>query len=139
MNVKLNKDEVVRLIEYWTTSAREDYKTAQALFESNRAKKNIVNKVKAFAVKAKEEGINFESVILFGSHAKGRAKRYSDIDLAVFSYQFGKDTITEGANLQSLANKVDWRIEPHLLHPKDLKVRENPLVHEILTTGIKVI
>lgn len=104
-----------------------------------RVKKNIINKVKAFVNQAKNEGFNIQSAILFGSQVKGSAKYYSDIDVGVVSPEFGKDTISEGAKLHLLANKIDWRIEPHPLNPKDLKRLENPFVYEILRTGIKIV
>jgi hypothetical protein len=33
---------------------------------------------------------------------------------------------------------VDWRLEPHPLTPQDLKMKENPFVYEILSSGVKL-
>jgi len=103
-----------------------------------RINKQIEKKIILFAHKLSREGIKFNSLILFGSRAKGSAKSYSDIDLCVVSPYFGEDEISEAAKLRLLAYDIDWRIEPHLLTPKDLEVRSNPFVYEILSTGIKI-
>lgn len=55
---------------------------------------------------------NVYAVILFGSHAQGRAGDYSDIDLAVFSDDFGKDPFLEMKGLLKLRRKVNTDIEP---------------------------
>ena len=47
----------------------------------------------------------------FGSFAKGKQKDYSDIDLAVISPNFGKDTHKEMMFLINLSSKVSDRIE----------------------------
>ena len=104
-----------------------------------RIKKEIKDKIKLFAKKARKKGVRIDSLILFGSQIKGKAKPYSDIDVCVISPHFGKDEINEAVKLRVLAYDVDWRIEPHPLNPKDLKVRENPFVYEILSTGVKIL
>ncbi|KKQ34263.1 MAG: Nucleotidyltransferase [Candidatus Nomurabacteria bacterium GW2011_GWB1_37_5] len=43
----------------------------------------------------KQSGIGFEEIILFGSQAKGTARKWSDIDLAIVSTDFGKDSHAE--------------------------------------------
>lgn len=103
-----------------------------------RINKQIEKKIILFADKLSQEGIRFNSLILFGSHAKGLAKPYSDIDLCVVSPYFGKDEISEAAKLRLLAYDIDWRIEPHPISTKDLKIRANPFVYEILTYGIEI-
>lgn len=104
-----------------------------------RIRKEIIKKIKLFANKAKREGVKIDSLILFGSQIKGKPKSYSDIDVCLVSPYFGKDEIGEAVKLRLLAHDIDWRIEPHLLTPKDLKMRENPFVYEILSTGVKIL
>jgi uncharacterized protein len=55
---------------------------------------------------------NLYAVILFGSHAQGRARDYSDIDVAVFSDDFGKDPLQEMEGLLKLRRKINPDIEP---------------------------
>lgn len=104
-----------------------------------RIAKDIEKKITLFAKKIEQEGTKINSLVLFGSRAKGRAKSYSDIDLAIVSESFGKDEIATGARLRILANNIDWRIEPHPLTLQDFKEKSNPFVHEILSSGIKII
>ena len=42
-------------------------------------------------LKRKKTGVSF--VILFGSYARGKAKKDSDIDIAVVSRRFGKNSL----------------------------------------------
>lgn len=98
----------------------------------------IIKKAKLFARSLKKAGISLEKLILFGSQITGRAKNYSDIDICVVSPQFGKDDIQAAVKLKMLAEKIDWRIEPHPYHPADLAVEEDPLAFEIKRTGIEI-
>ncbi len=54
-------------------------------------------------------------VILYGSHARGTAKEYSDIDIAVVVDKLQGDYLTTSAELFSLVRTVNKRIEPVLL------------------------
>jgi len=40
------------------------------------------------------EKFDIYSIVLFGSYAKGKPGKYSDIDLAIFSDSFGKDPLS---------------------------------------------
>jgi predicted nucleotidyltransferase len=50
-------------------------------------------------------GYNIQTVLLFGSHAKGTQHAKSDIDLAFVSKHFGKDSSKENALLNKLLYK----------------------------------
>ncbi|MBM4401813.1 MAG: nucleotidyltransferase domain-containing protein [Candidatus Cloacimonetes bacterium] len=102
-------------------------------------KKSIKSKIEKFYSELKEAGFSVREIILFGSQAKGDAKDYSDIDLAVISNSFGKDYLEEMMALKKLASKVDFSIEPHPLTPVDLKEEFNPLADEVRKWGIRVI
>ena len=52
------------------------------------------------------------AVVLYGSYAEGRANDDSDIDVAVFSEDFGKDPYEEMKALFRLRRKIDTDIEP---------------------------
>ena len=52
------------------------------------------------------------AVVLFGSYAEGRANDDSDIDVAVFSDDFGKDPYEEMKALFRLRRQIDTDIEP---------------------------
>ena len=77
-------------------------------------------------------------MILFGSYAKGTARKDSDIDVAVVSKKFGVNDVTEMQWLWKKTHLVDLRIEPYPLNPRDLKFIENPIVSEIVKWGVLV-
>ena len=76
-------------------------------------------------------------VFLYGSHAKGIAGKWSDIDLAVVSPDFSEDLFEERIKLMKLALGIDDRIEPNPFRPEDFN-QNNPLVNEISKSGIEI-
>lgn len=78
-----------------------------------------------------------ESIILFGSYAKGTENEDSDIDIAVISSDF-KNIIKDGADLIGFTWKIDTRIEPHPIRTEDYENVATPFVQEVINTGIKV-
>ena len=99
---------------------------------TNEAKK-IVEK---YADKLKESEIPFSDIYLFGSFAKGEARKWSDIDVAIYSKREETDEFI--VQLGRLLREVDLRIEPHIFSEEDIKTISTPFVKEILSTGIKV-
>ena len=99
------------------------------------ANPEIENEIKSFITVLSENNIQVDKVILFGSHAKGIAKSYSDIDLAIVSPQFGKDEIEEMMTLSKLSWKVSDRIESIPLTEKDLQMKYHPFIGEIKKYG----
>ena len=80
---------------------------------------------------------HISKVYLYGSHAKGFAGKWSDIDIAVVSPDFSPDLLQERIRLMKLAIRVDDRIEPSPFRPEDF-TQDNPLVHEIYESGIEI-
>ena len=76
------------------------------------------------------------ALVLFGSHAQGTASASSDIDVAVFSDDFGKDILGEMKNLFKLRRLIDTDIEPLPFSKSDF-FEHGPadFVRQILTTG----
>lgn len=93
------------------------------------------NIIRNFRQLLEREGIPVEKMILFGSYAKGQAKPWSDLDVAVISEHFGKDSHRELVRLLHLSGEIEPMIEPHPLHPKMLSDKWNPLAREILKYG----
>lgn len=84
--------------------------------------------------------IPITGVYLFGSHAKGTARPDSDIDLAVISPKFGRDSHRDG---KWLVRKI-WdtpfkNIDVVGYSPLDFKNRSSPILDEIHKTGILVL
>jgi len=60
-------------------------------------------------------------VVLFGSRAKGKATKSSDIDIAVVVDKFTGDYLKTSAELFNMVRRVDKKIEPVLLSMKNNK------------------
>lgn len=99
------------------------------------ANTDIENEIKSFITVLNENNIQVDRVILFGSHAKGVARSYSDIDLVIISPQFGKDEVEEMMMLSKLSWKVSDRIESIPLTEKDLQMKYHPFIGEINKYG----
>ena len=65
-----------------------------------------------------KKNIDVKMVLLYGSHARGDQREYSDIDVAVIVDDIGEDYLEKSAKLASLVWDIDTRIEPNLLCAK---------------------
>lgn len=86
----------------------------------------------------KKHGIQPERIILYGSHAKGNAKPYSDIDLVVISKDLAKWPPLERMQLLSRATlHVDAPLEVLGYTPDEIKKRgaDSIFWEEISRTG----
>jgi len=101
--------------------------------------REIIKKVKEFVKELKRQKIKVVKVIIYGSRIYGKAHEYSDIDIAIVSPDFGKDSYREGARLFEIAGKIDPRIEPF---PISIESYENdtwiPLIYEIRKNGLEL-
>jgi len=77
------------------------------------------------------------NAFLFGSYAKNTPHRDSDIDIAVV-LKSKKDTYDLTLELIKMRRDIDLRIEPHAFLKKDFN-ENNPLAHEILKYGIRLV
>ncbi|MCK4525709.1 MAG: nucleotidyltransferase domain-containing protein [Candidatus Andersenbacteria bacterium] len=103
---------------------------------TNKEVKKIIFEYKKLL---KEEDIEFNKIYLFGSYAKKRPRDWSDIDVAVVSKKFGKDSFKEQLLVDRIADKVSYAIEPHPFHPRDFKDKWSSLAFEINEHGIEVV
>ena len=100
-------------------------------------RKKIEDIAREFADLVKKE-MNIKSVYLYGSFVKNTGSADSDIDIAVIGDDFIGDPIEDTLKLMRLRRKVDNRIEPYPFKSDDFNI-SNPLVQEILNTGIRII
>lgn len=100
---------------------------------------DIINQVNVYARVLRQAQIPVEHLIVFGSHVKGTALQWSDIDLCVVSKTFGSDRFSDRVRLSHLTNDETMDIEPHPMSPEELADPWDPLAHEIRTHGIKVV
>jgi len=77
------------------------------------------------------------SAYLYGSHARGNAGKWSDIDIALISRDFMKDRTDERIRLMKIALEVDKRIEPVPFRPETF-TDSDPLAWEIKHNGISI-
>jgi predicted nucleotidyltransferase len=96
--------------------------------------KSIENYIKLI----RDKYTNIESAYLFGSYAKGKSTKDSDIDLAlIFRELDDAERFDIQVQLMLLASKIDLRIEPHPISYDDF-YSGNPFVNEIQKTGLKI-
>jgi predicted nucleotidyltransferase len=80
----------------------------------------------------------FVNAWLFGSFAKNKQKKDSDIDIAFILEDLeDSDKFDVQVKLMLLAVKFDSRIEPHPLSKMDM-IAGHPLADEINKTGIEI-
>jgi predicted nucleotidyltransferase len=90
---------------------------------------SIVTKYKLLVSKH----FDIESMVLFGSYAKGNQKDDSDIDVAIVVSSITQDFFSYAPVLWKLRREIDDRIEPILIEKnKD----ESGFLKEILKTGL---
>lgn len=99
---------------------------------------HIRSQIRRFRICLDNAHVPYEKLIVFGSHVKGFAKSWSDIDVCVVSKTFGINRHTERVALMNLLDDEILDIEPHPYSPSDLLNHWDPLAHEIRTYGIVV-
>ena len=102
------------------------------------SKAKVEKIVEKYTAKLKAKKYPFSAVYLFGSYSKGKANKWSDIDVAIISNKLKKDWNRNEDILWKYTIGVDSRIEPIGFTVKDFQDDSNPMVYEIKKTGIKV-
>ena len=88
---------------------------------AKKLSKKIRQEIKEYVDILKKE-IPVQKVIIYGSHARGRARPDSDIDLAIVSSVFGKKYQAAGKYLfRKLWDLKKTRIEPIPYAPSDFR------------------
>ncbi|HAZ28404.1 MAG TPA: nucleotidyltransferase [Candidatus Magasanikbacteria bacterium] len=104
-----------------------------------RISKKTEKKIDGFISSLKKDGTPITSLYLFGSHAKGTAHEWSDIDLAVISPAF-ETRIKDPLNYLwgKRMELKEFAIEPVGFSPKDFK-EGGMLINEIKRHGIRIL
>ena len=100
----------------------------------NRVKR-IIDK---YIIALNNENFQIQNVFLFSSYAKGKNNEWSDIDLAVVSKIFEGMRIKDRDKIRRITLDISSDIEVLPFNPKDF-TKDNPLVKEILESGIKIL
>lgn len=106
--------------------------------ETATLSQDTINTIKHYKMLLGRSGIDYQQLIAFGSHAKGVAKPWSDIDVGIVSTSFSADRHQDLINLMSLRDSQTLDIEPHPLHPDDFNDPFNALAQEVKKYGITV-
>ncbi|MBU1349974.1 nucleotidyltransferase domain-containing protein [Patescibacteria group bacterium] len=101
-------------------------------------REKIAEIIKKYIEQLEKNNFSFKNIYLFGSYACGKAKKWSDIDIAVISNKFKINRDKNEDLLWHLRRGIDSRIEPHIFTVKDFQDECDPMVYEIKKTGIKI-
>lgn len=85
-----------------------------------------------------KKGYPIEDLYLFGSSARGRAHRWSDIDIAVLCVPFLANKHEENVRFLLDSKDVDIRIQTVCMHPEDLRNKFFSLAREVQQYGIRI-
>ena len=85
----------------------------------------------------KENDVNVDQAVLFGSYAKGNYSEWSDIDLAVVSKAFEGSWIKDRKKIRAITLSISSDIQVLPYRPEDF-VPDDPFVKEIIETGIRL-
>ena len=97
----------------------------------------VIQTVRNYAHEIELHGIHLQTVILYGSFAKGTQHEWSDIDVALVADEF-EGLPTDIYHFVSIAIKKTYiRIEPNT-YPTDYFNEGDPFIEEIIKTGIKI-
>jgi predicted nucleotidyltransferase len=102
--------------------------------QKSQAKK-IVEK---YAQALKKNKFSFSEIYIFGSYARGRPRKWSDIDVAVVSDKLKKNRDKNENLLWHTCIEVDSMIEPIGFTPEEFNNAVDPMAHEVKTNGIKI-
>ena len=86
----------------------------------------------------RDHRFQIQDAILFGSYASGQANQWSDIDLALVSNEFEGVRFKDKNKIRKITISVSTDLEVLPFNPRDF-TPSNPLVREILDTGIRVV
>jgi uncharacterized protein len=103
-----------------------------------KKRREIENIISLFVHNLRVLGIDVQKIFLYGSYARGEAKNYSDIDVAVVSPSFRNLDIFERQEILSKAHhQFGEPLEPIGLTPEQVKEKRG-FAREILETGILI-
>lgn len=94
--------------------------------------------ISKYLASLKEHGFEIQDAILFGSYASGQVNQWSDIDLALVSHEFEGIRFIDKNKIRKITISISTDLEVLPFNPKDF-TSSNPLVKEILDTGIRVV
>jgi len=98
---------------------------------------SIINLIRKYIDRLKENNIPVEKDLLFGSYIKGTPREDSDIDIAVISSAFKGNRYLDRRLIVPLRRGIDSRIEPIPFTPGEY-AKGGILADEIKCTGQEI-
>lgn len=101
-------------------------------------KRTAIKIVGDFAREVKQEGVRLRKVILFGSYAQNKQRRWSDIDVALVADEFKNFGFEDKRHFVSvLIRKPYYIIQPQTYSTSYFR-KGDPFIDEIKRTGIEI-
>lgn len=94
--------------------------------------------IRQYLTSLRDHGFQIDDAILFGSYASDQANQWNDIDLALVSNVFEGVRFKDKNKIRKITISVSTDLEVLPFNPRDF-TPSNPLVKEILDTGIRVV
>lgn len=104
-----------------------------------RTKNEAKKIVKKYAKELRINKFPFKEIYLFGSFARNKVHKWSDVDVAVISDELKTNWDKKEDLLWHIRRKVNSRIEPIGFTVKDFQDENDPMVYEIKKNGIRII
>lgn len=104
----------------------------------SKVNRDALRKARQFISALKSNGLTIQAAYLYGSHARGTAREWSDIDIAVVARNLSGNWHNDFLSLARVSHTIDSRIEAIGYIPRTFR-DESPLVWEIKTTGIQLV
>ena len=103
------------------------------------AQKSVIKQIEKLVSEMKASGIHLRKAIIYASYAKNTHHKWSDIDLALVADEFqGVDFYDVGKFSKILIKYSNLLIQPRTYNPKQFSREKDPLVDEIIKTGIEI-
>ena len=85
-----------------------------------------------------DANVPFQSIIVFGSVARGTMHKQSDIDIAVVGMPFKEDRMEEALTVRQARWPISYKIQPIWMYPENLADKYSSLATEIRKDGVEV-
>lgn len=101
--------------------------------------KFIIKQLEKIIAEIRNSGINIKQAFLFGSYAKNKQHKWSDVDLALVSDQFtGFDFHDVGMISRILIKYPKLLIQPRSYKSSHFSPEKDPIVEEIIKSGLEI-
>ncbi len=137
MITKARRKTLLNHVKMYNGIFREETTANWKVEKMAYSKAFVINLIRLYIDRLKENNIPVERVLLFGSYMKGTPREDSDIDIAVISSAFKGDRYLDRRRIVPLRRGIDSRIEPIPFTPGDY-ADGGMLIDEIKSTGQEI-